>query len=128
MADLQSTVSLDVSAALRSIQQLGGEIDKLLAKLTTTSFTLNGEVDVDVSDAETALDGIEDIIVDVLLCFSSVVEIESWKMEDTMWKDAFSYYNRRNEVSSFYSNYEDMLRVTRGYPNVHFRYTVAPTE
>jgi len=49
-------------------------------------------------------------------------------MSDTMWKDAFSYYSRRNEVSNFYSNYEDMLRVTRGYPNVHFRYTVAPTQ
>lgn len=48
-------------------------------------------------------------------------------MTDSIFKDAKDFYERRAEISDFYANYEDMLRVTRGYPKVYFRYAVAPS-
>jgi predicted acylesterase/phospholipase RssA len=37
----------------------------------------------------------EDIIVDVILCFSSVVDYEDWTMSDSIFKDALNFYERR---------------------------------
>lgn len=68
----------------------------------------------------------EDIIIDILLCFSTVVEIEQWTLEETKWKDALGFYKRKKELNEFYGSYEDMLRVTRGFPDVKIRYVVAP--
>ena len=69
----------------------------------------------------------EDIIVDVILCFSSVVDYEDWTLADSLFKDARNFYERRAQIADFYSAYEDLLRITRGYPKVDFRYAVAPT-
>jgi len=69
----------------------------------------------------------ENIIVDVILCFSSVVDYEDWTLADSIFKDARNFYERRAQISDFYSAYEDLLRITRGYPKVDFRYAVAPT-
>jgi hypothetical protein len=69
----------------------------------------------------------ENIIVDVILCFSSVVDYDDWSLSDTIFVDAHGFFNRRAKISSFYSNYEDLLRITRAYSKVNFRYAVAPS-
>lgn len=70
----------------------------------------------------------QDIIVDVIMCFSLVVDYKDWTLADSLFKDARNFYERRSEISDFYSSYEDLLRITRGYPKVNFRYAVAPSE
>lgn len=69
----------------------------------------------------------EDIIVDIFMALPDKYEITKWTMDDTKWKDALSFYKRKGEISSFYSIWEEVLRVTRGFPNVNFRYVVAPS-
>merc|ERR1712083_769070 len=44
-----------------------------------------------------------------------------------IWKNALDYWYRRTSITHYYEYYEDMVRVTRGFPHVNFRYTVAPT-
>lgn len=70
----------------------------------------------------------EDIIVDVILCFSVVVDYEDWTLEDTIFKDAKQLFERRAQIADFYNYYEDLLRIIRGYPDVYFRYAVAPSQ
>jgi len=69
----------------------------------------------------------EDIIVDAILCFDGYRSIDKWSLDDTIWKNALDYWYRRIGITRFYEYYEDMVRVTRGYPHINFRYTVAPT-
>jgi predicted acylesterase/phospholipase RssA len=69
----------------------------------------------------------EDIIVDVILCFSHVVDYQEWTLSDSIFKNALNFFERRSEIANFYSDYEDLLRITRGYPKVNFRYAVAPS-
>ena len=68
----------------------------------------------------------EDIIVDAILCFSGYHTIEKWNLADTVWKNALDYWYRRTSITQYYEYYEDMVRVTRGFPHINFRYTVAP--
>lgn len=49
-------------------------------------------------------------------------------MDDTTWSNALDFYYRRSEISLFYIDFEDTLRVLRANPKVSFRYTVFPTE
>lgn len=51
-----------------------------------------------------------------------------WTLEDTKWTNAYDFYRRRERILDFYIDYEDMLRVTRAFPHVTYRYTVAPSE
>ena len=69
----------------------------------------------------------EDIIVDAILCFSGYHVMDKWNLVDTVWKNALDYWYRRTSITHYYEYYEDMVRVTRGFPHVNFRYTVAPT-
>ena len=69
-----------------------------------------------------------DIIVDVILCLSSVTELKEWSMSDIKWQDAYSMYQRKLQIQTFYGNYEDVLGVSRGYHDVKFRFEIAPTE
>ena len=69
----------------------------------------------------------KDIIVDAILCFDGYRNIEAWTLSDTIWKNALDYWYRRIAITRYYEYYEDMVRVTRGYPHINFRYTVAPT-
>ena len=48
-------------------------------------------------------------------------------MADAEWKNAFNYWRRRKEITDYYAYYEDVLRLTRGYPHVNFRHVVAPS-
>jgi predicted acylesterase/phospholipase RssA len=68
-----------------------------------------------------------EIIVDLILCFEKPIKLPKWEMFNSYWKDAKQLWNRSQEVSNYYFYYEDVLRVTRGYPNVKFRHIVAPT-
>ena len=63
----------------------------------------------------------------MVLCFDEVVNIKKWNTEDISWKNAYDFWNRRIDISNYYGWYEDVLRITRGYPNIHFRHVVAPT-
>ena len=70
----------------------------------------------------------EDIIVDVILCFDKVVHWDEWTMQESKWKNAYDLYNRKNYFSDFYYYFEDITRVVRGYPNVHFRHMISPRQ
>ena len=69
----------------------------------------------------------KDIIVDIVLCFSSVIDLPQWVMSDAEWENAYSYWRRRVEITDYYAYYEDVLRLTRGYPEIDFRHVVAPS-
>ena len=69
-----------------------------------------------------------EIIVDIILAFSSTVDLPTWTMADSEWKNAFSIWSRKTTISKYYGWYEDILRITRGYPHIKFRYIVAPTK
>jgi len=68
----------------------------------------------------------EDIIIDVVLCFGQVARIDEWKMKEIKYKNAFEMYTRTAALKDFYYNFEDILRVVRGYPKVHFRHLISP--
>jgi len=68
----------------------------------------------------------EKIIVDVIMCFDKVVEIEPWTMEIKKFKNAFEYYLRKEHLRDFYYYYEDVTRVVQGYPDVVFRHLLTP--
>ena len=53
----------------------------------------------------------EKIIVDVIMCFDKVVEVEPWTKEITKFKNAFEYYLRKEHLKDFYYYYEDITRV-----------------
>ena len=53
----------------------------------------------------------EDIIVDVIMCFDKVVEVEPWTMELKKFKNAFEYFLRKEHLRDFYYYYEDVTRV-----------------
>ena len=68
----------------------------------------------------------EDMIVDVILCFDKVVDIDRWTIEQSKYKNAYDLYSRHIALRDFYYYYEDITRVVRGYPKVHFRHLIAP--
>jgi len=68
----------------------------------------------------------ENIIVDVIMCFDKVVVVEDWNKREFKYKNAYEVYNRRMEYNDFYYYFEDITRVIRGYPKVHFRHLIVP--
>lgn len=70
----------------------------------------------------------KDIIVDIVLCSNYKMEIKQLEKKEAEYLNAYDIYNRRNEFQNYYSVYEDVLRVMRGYPNVQFRHLIAPSE
>lgn len=68
----------------------------------------------------------KDIIVDLILCFDYVVKWDDWTMNTAKYKNAFDLYKRKELYRFFYFYFEDITRVVRGYPNVHFRHMVTP--
>ena len=59
-----------------------------------------------------------DIIVDVILCLPTDQKLSKWTFDDTPWNNALDFYYRKSAISSFYIDFEDMIRVTRANPNV----------
>lgn len=70
----------------------------------------------------------EDIIVDVIMCFDKIISWDDWTMKDSRYKNAYELYNRKEYFKEFYYYYEDITRVVRGYPNVHFRHMISPRQ
>lgn len=68
----------------------------------------------------------KNIIVDIILCNESVIQIDDWTFKDAKYKNAWDMKNRNSEYSKFYYYYEDITRVIRGYPYVHFRHLMTP--
>ena len=68
----------------------------------------------------------EDIIVDVILCFEKVVNIQPWTKDQVSFKNAYDIFERKAEYENFYYYYEDITRIVRGYPKVHFRHLISP--
>jgi hypothetical protein len=68
----------------------------------------------------------EDIIVDVILCFGRVIKWNFWTRDQAKYKNAWDLYDRKEYFKEFYENYEDITRVVRGYPRVHFRHLITP--
>jgi hypothetical protein len=60
------------------------------------------------------------------MCFDKVVEVEDWNVREFKYKNAYELYNRKMDFIDFYYYYEDITRVIRGYPKVHFRHLVTP--
>ena len=48
--------------------------------------------------------------------------------EDNTYKGSTDFHDRQFQISRYYEMYEDLLRMTRGYPNIEMRYIVAPEE
>jgi hypothetical protein len=71
----------------------------------------------------------EDIIVDVIVCFDQLAEIEEWSLRDAKYKNAYDFYARQVEFGYYYLWYlEDILRIVKGFPNVNFRHLMMPTD
>jgi len=87
---------------------------------------------LDLSEAVTKCNELgykdEDIVVDMLLCFSKDIKWDQWSIKDYKYKNAYEMYTRKSTFRSFYYYYEDLTRVMRGYPKVHFRHMIAPLE
>lgn len=69
----------------------------------------------------------KDIIIDVILCFDKAIQLDEWTDWQAKWKNAYDYYTRRQHYREFYYYYEDITRVVRGYPGVHFRHLISPS-
>jgi len=70
-----------------------------------------------------------DIIIDVILCYSSPVKIKSWDdKSQSRWKTALDFYQRRKEIRKYWKTSEELQRMMRGFPDVHFRLIVEPGE
>lgn len=66
--------------------------------------------------------------MDIILCFYDRIDIPEWTSEDLIWKSAYHYWTRKKEIGNYYAYYEDIVRMTRGYPHVKFRYVISPSE
>ena len=85
-------------------------------------------LDISESIIKCREDGFEDknIILDVIMCFEKVQKIEEWDIREIKYKNAWDIFERRNELKGFYTNFEDLIRVVRGFPKVHFRHLISP--
>ena len=54
--------------------------------------------------------------------------MKNWTMQEIKYKNAYELYMRKENFRDFYYYYEDITRVVRGYPNVHFRHLIAPLD
>ena len=70
----------------------------------------------------------EDIVVDIILCYTTTHELNEWDLPETRWLTAYDFYQRRKQITNLYYYKEDLLRVTRGYHDVDFRLMVTPSE
>ena len=43
-----------------------------------------------------------DIIIDVILCYGTPIELSNWEMDKTRWKTAIDFYNRRKEIQNYH--------------------------
>lgn len=68
----------------------------------------------------------KDIIMDIILCFEKKTEMDEWSAQEAKYKNAYDIYQRKEWYRYFYYYYEDITRVIRGYPNVHFRHLITP--
>ena len=69
----------------------------------------------------------QDIIVDIILCYTAVNEVPEWQIADTRFMTALDFYRRRKVISNYYFYKEDFLRMTRGYHDVKFRLAIQPS-
>jgi len=77
-----------------------------------------------ISRCREEVDSDKDIIVDTIMCYTSQFNIKDWHIHDTRWMNAYDYYSRRKEIFHYYYYKEDLIRMTRGYPDVDFRLIV----
>ena len=68
----------------------------------------------------------KDIIIDMLMCYTGVYNVDEWDLEGTRWYNALDFYRRRKSISHYYYYEEDMLRMLRGYKDIDFRLTIMP--
>lgn len=68
----------------------------------------------------------KDIVIDIILCFEKKTVMDEWSMQDAKFKNAWDIYQRKEWYREFYYYYEDITRVVRGYPDVHFRHLITP--
>ena len=70
----------------------------------------------------------KDIIVDIIMCFDDPASIKEWTLEEAKWKTSNELSKRGKEIGNYYYNYyEDILRVTVGFPDVTFRHIITPS-
>ena len=68
-----------------------------------------------------------DIIIDVITCYPFPIETIKWTKEDSRWRNAYDYYNRRKDITQYYKWKEEVLRMVRGYPNIYWRLIIQPS-
>ena len=103
-------------------------VDDLLKDHMLVDGGIFSNLELDESILKCREKGFEDnnIIVDIILCMGKAIKIEEWSMRDAKYKNAWDMKSRRDEYTDFYYYYEDITRVVRGYPNVHFRHLMSP--
>ena len=62
------------------------------------------------------------------MCFGDVVKLKQYTPDEAKYLNAYELYKRAAELRGFYGSYEDVTRVVRGFPHVHFRHLIVPTE
>lgn len=77
-------------------------------------------VEIDESILKCREKGFDDnkIIVDLILCFDKVVEVDEWSMRDADYESAWGIFKRRDALQNFYYYFEEVIRVMRGFPDV----------
>ena len=49
-------------------------------------------------------------------------------MKESKYRSAWDIVNRQNVFRDYYYYFEDISRVVKGYPNIHFRHLITPSE
>lgn len=70
----------------------------------------------------------ENIIVDIVLCYSSPKKVTQYSQMDTGFLTAYDMWSRKTSLYDYYQYYQDINREIKGYPKVNFRHLIAPTE
>lgn len=68
----------------------------------------------------------KDIIVDIVLCYSSPQKIAEYSKNEIKYLTAYDMWSRKTAVQDFFVYYQDIDRVIKGYPAVNFRHLIAP--
>ena len=102
------------------------EIDDML--LVDGSLFSTVSVGDPIERCRQEVDKDEDIIIDVILCYETLYDVDPWEQHNLRWKTAIDMYGRRKSIHHFYYYEEDFLRMTRGYHDVEFRLLTAPSK
>jgi hypothetical protein len=60
------------------------------------------------------------------MCNDHLTEVDQLTFKDIKYSNAYDIKKRSADYKDFLYFYEEIIRVIRGYPKVHFRYLISP--